>query len=92
MDKDLVDACQMFLIPVTILFAALGASSTDQLKTLISLMGVITSGLWFYRLLVWPALNWNDRFVVIALASLFTAAWVISTAAHARLWASRSGG
>jgi hypothetical protein len=39
MNKELVDACQMFLIPVTILFAALGASSTDQLKTLISLMG-----------------------------------------------------
>jgi len=43
MDKDLISACQMFLVPASILFAALGVAGTEQLKTLVSVMGLATS-------------------------------------------------
>jgi len=33
MDDKLIAACQMFLAPATILFAALGLAATEALKT-----------------------------------------------------------
>src|SRR5277367_3710555 len=90
MDHDLSDACQMFLIPATILFAALGASSTDQLKTLISLMGIATSGLWFYQLRNWHGIGPEVTpgiGVAMTLAAVFSVAWVLSAVVHAWLWA-----
>jgi len=37
MDEKLVAACQMFLAPATILFAALGMATTEALKTCFAL-------------------------------------------------------
>jgi hypothetical protein len=42
MNVALIYACQMFLIPSTILFAALGAARTEGLKILVSIMGLVT--------------------------------------------------
>jgi hypothetical protein len=43
MNSQLVQTCQMFLVPATILFAALGLSATEALKTLLSLVGLVVS-------------------------------------------------
>jgi hypothetical protein len=91
MNDKLVAACQMFLIPVTILFGALGAASTEQLKTLISVMGIATSGIWLWRVWVWADLPGNDWTPTVILAALFTLAWIISAIVHARLWAIQRG-
>ena len=84
---DLVNACQMFLVPSAILFAALGVAPTEQLKTLISVMGTATSGIWTLRIWLWSGLLPVDRYTTLALATIFLAAWVVSLIVHARLWA-----
>src|SRR5262249_46370570 len=86
MDKDLISACQMFLVPASILFAALGVAGTEQLKTLVSVMGLATSAIWAVRVWLWSTLAPVDRNTALILAFLFVVAWVIARAAHARLW------
>jgi hypothetical protein len=61
MEATLISACQMFLVPVSILFGALGVAQKHQLKTLISAMGVLTSIIWFNRALAWEFLAPVDR-------------------------------
>jgi hypothetical protein len=61
MDQALSAACEIFLIPSAILFAALAVATNEQLKTLVSLMGVATTGAWFYRVLVWTGLSATTR-------------------------------
>ena len=51
MNETLISACQMFLIPATLLFAAVGVANSQGIKLLICLLGVATAGLWIYR--VW---------------------------------------
>jgi len=45
-DSDLISACQMFLVPMSIMFTALGLAATEGLKTGISFVGVIASAIW----------------------------------------------
>jgi len=91
MSQDLTAACQMFLIPATILFAALAAAPTEQLKMLISFMGLVTSGVWLWRIWIWTGLQPTDRNTTLALASVFTVAWFLCTIAHVRLWLAQKG-
>ncbi len=86
MKAELIMACQMFLVPSTILFAALGVAATEQLKTLISFMGLATSSTWFFRVLLWTDLARVDRRTALTLAGIFVAAWFVALIAHARLW------
>jgi hypothetical protein len=86
MDQQLIMACQMFLVPATILFAALGVASTEALKTVISLMGVATSGVWYYRILEWSGLKPADSRAAHVLAGLFLLAWLGSLIVHAYRW------
>ncbi|HWN80265.1 MAG TPA: hypothetical protein VNN81_20765 [Bradyrhizobium sp.] len=50
MDEKLVATCQMFLVPATILFAALAVATGEALK-LLCIIGVVVSTAWLYRLL-----------------------------------------
>ncbi len=84
---ELISACQMFLVPVSILFGALGVATTEQLKTLISLMGVATSIVWSYRIWKWPGLEGIDQGTALALAFIFMLAWLAALATHAYWWA-----
>src|SRR6266481_5117993 len=61
MDEKLVAACQMFLVPATILFAALAVATTEALKTLLCIIGVVVSTAWLYRLYRWTGLSDADR-------------------------------
>jgi hypothetical protein len=83
---ELISVCQMFLVPVSILFGALGVAPTEQLKTLISFMGALTSGLWVYRIFQWPHLEFIDEFTALGLAGTFLCAWLLSLVVHGRLW------
>jgi hypothetical protein len=86
MDTNLISACQMFLVPASILFAALGVASTEQLKTLVSVMGLATSAVWAVRVWLWSGLTPVDSRTAGTLAFIFVAAWIIALLAHARLW------
>ena len=90
MDEKLVAACQMFLVPATILFAALAVATREALKTLLCIIGVVVSTAWLYRLYRWTELPDADRHTAFALAYIFFAAAVIATVVHFRLWATGS--
>jgi len=86
MDEKLVAACQMFLVPATILFAALAVATREALKTLLCIIGVVVSTAWLYRLYRWTGLSDADRHTAFALAYIFFAAAVIATVVHFRRW------
>jgi len=86
MDDKLVAACQMFLVPATILFAALGVATTEALKTLLCFIGVIVSTAWLYRLYRWTGLSDADRCTAFALAYSFFASAIITVVVHFWLW------
>lgn len=82
MDKDVSAACQMFLIPSTIMFAALANASTEGLKVLVALMGFVTALIWLTRLRSWDGIKPADSKTANALARLFAVAWLGVFIAH----------
>jgi hypothetical protein len=83
MDKDVSAACQMFLIPSTIMFAALANAGTEGLKAGIGLVGLITALIWLARLGRWTTdIKAADRSAAMALSLLFVVAWAVVTAVH----------
>jgi hypothetical protein len=78
MNETLISACQMFLIPATILFAAVGVANSRGLKLLVCLLGVATVGLWIYRVWYWAGLSLLDRRTALGLAGLYGLAWVFT--------------
>jgi hypothetical protein len=89
---ELIATCEMFLVPASILFGALALAPSSSLKTLISLLGLITSGVWFYRLWFWTGIAIIDRNTVLALAGVFAVAWLIAFAGQATALARRGSG
>ena len=83
---ELIAACQMFLVPTSILFGALGLATALPLKMLISLIGLATSGLWFYRLWFWTGLAVIDRNATLGLAGAFALAWLVALLAYVSVW------
>jgi hypothetical protein len=86
MNSDLIALCQMFLVPATILFAALGISMSEGLKTMVSLLGALLGCLWTIRVLFWTSLSNADYFTGLSLASLFAAAALVSLWVHGRIF------
>jgi hypothetical protein len=86
MNPHLMQACQLFLVPATILIAALGLSATEPLKSLLSGVGLLVSLIWLNRLWQWTGLSEADLQAAYALAGLFFAASLISFLVHLRLW------
>jgi hypothetical protein len=78
MNEALISACQLFLIPATLLFGALGVANTRGLKFLVCVLGVATTGLLLYRVWYWTGLSLIDRRTALGLAGLFAGAWVIT--------------
>lgn len=78
MNENLISVCQMFLIPATILFAAVGVANTQGLKLLVCFLGVATTGLWIYRVWYWASLSLMDRRTALGLAGLYTLAWIFT--------------
>ena len=86
MNQQLISACQMFLVPASILFAAIGVANTVQVKTLVSLMGLITSLIWFIRISLWGGLGLTDLLSTLILAGAFLVSWIVAFVAHLCLW------
>lgn len=82
MDKDLIAASQMFLIPAAILFTALGVAQTEGLKTGISAIGLVISATWCWRVWVWRNLSSADRKAALAFSGIFVLASAIAFCAH----------
>ena len=78
MNETLISACQMFLIPATILFAAVGVANSQGLKLLVCVMGVATAGLWIYRVWYWAGLSLLDRRTALGLAGLYGLALIFT--------------
>ena len=78
MNETLIAACQMFLVPATILFGALGVANTRGLKLLVCLLGIATAGLWLYRVWLWTGLSVPDRRVGLALSGGYALAWLFT--------------
>jgi hypothetical protein len=76
----------MFLVPTTILFAALSVGLTHQLKTLLSGIGFLTSIVWLIQICIWSDLVGSAKFSGYALSIIFLTAWSIALAAHACWW------
>ncbi len=61
MNESLIAICQLFLVPLTILFAAVGVANARFVKLLVCLLGVGLAGLWLYRIYLWTGLSVIDR-------------------------------
>lgn len=89
MRPELISACQMFLVPSTIMFAALGVAGSEGLKTVICAMGAATSDVWCWTVYRWkdvalpdPTLLPSDTRSVLLLSALFAVAWGICFNVH----------
>jgi hypothetical protein len=69
-NETLIHACEMFLIPATILFVALALAPTDKLKQLIAILGVLTSLIWLFRILFWTGVLTSVDFTVTFILAL----------------------
>ena len=86
MNRDLIDACGMFLTPATILFAAIGIAQTEGLKAGISFIGFGISLVWLLRVLFWTGLKLEDWLTGLAFAGIFLAVAFVSFVVHGRAW------
>jgi hypothetical protein len=77
-NETLVATCQMFLVPATILFAAVGVANTRFVKLLVCLLGVAVAALWIYRIWLWTGLSLIDRRTGLGIAGLFGICWVLT--------------
>lgn len=78
MNETLVSTCQMFLVPLTILFAAVGVANSRFVKLLVCLLGIALAALWFYRVWLWSGLSLVDRRTGVGLAGMFAFCWVLT--------------
>jgi hypothetical protein len=77
-NETLVSTCQMFLVPLTILFAAVGVANTRFVKLLVCLLGVAIAALWIWRIWMWTGLSLIDRRTGVGLAGGFAFCWVLT--------------
>jgi hypothetical protein len=77
-NETLVSTCQMFLVPLTILFAAVGVANTRFVKLLVCVLGVAIAALWIYRIWLWTGLSLIDRRTGVGLAGGFAFCWVLT--------------
>jgi hypothetical protein len=78
LNETLVATCEMFLVPATILFAAVGVANTRFVKLLVCLLGVAVAALWIYRVWLWTGLSLVDRRTGLGIAGLFGICWVLT--------------
>lgn len=82
MNETLISTCQMFLVPLTILFAAVGVANSRFVKLLVCLLGVGLAGLWIWRVWLWTGLSLIDKRTGIGLAGSFALCWVLTLLAQ----------
>jgi hypothetical protein len=86
MNPELIAACQMFLIPTSILLVALAVTTKEELKSVLSVLGLGISILWVTRVGTWKNLSIGDRYTALGLALIFFVATLVSVFVHIRAW------
>jgi hypothetical protein len=87
MNDTLIHACEMFLLPATVLFLAFGIAPSERLKSMISAVGVLTSLIWAFHIVFWTGiLTTVDLVTTLVLSLIFLVAWAIVAYPHARSW------
>ncbi len=87
MNDTLIHACEMFLLPTTVLFLAFGLTQSEGLKAVISVVGVLTSIIWAFHIVFWTGiLTTVDFATTLILSLIFFGAWVIAAYPHAQSW------
>jgi hypothetical protein len=88
MPKELISAYQMFLVPASILFTALGVARTEGLKSGISALGVALSVVWGAAILYWdtPPLTVSQWRIALCMPAIFLMVSIISLVVHLRLY------
>ena len=79
-------ACQMFIIPASVLFVALAVAGTEALRALLSLMALGVSILWIVRVWTWKQISTGDLYTALALALIFFVAALLTFFAHGNAW------
>ncbi|MET0221770.1 MAG: hypothetical protein ABW213_14030 [Tardiphaga sp.] len=78
MNDSLIAVCQLFLIPLTILFAAVGVANARLVKLLVCVLATGLAGLWLYRIYLWTGLSVIDRRTGYGLAGGFALCWLLT--------------
>lgn len=78
MNDSLIAACQLFLIPLTILFAAVGVANSRFVKLLVCVLATALAALWLYRIWLWSGLSLIDRRTGLGIAGGFALCWVLT--------------
>ena len=87
MNDTLIHACEMFLLPTTILFVAFGIAPSERLKALVSAVGVVTSLIWTFHIIFWTGILTTVDFAsTLILSIVFLVAWAICAYPHAQSW------
>ena len=90
MNPELSAACQMFIVPASILFVALAVATTEELKALLAASVLGISILFFVRVWIWRGLLMiADKYTALGLALIFLLAALISVFVHGREWGRR---
>ena len=85
MDEKLIAACQMFAIPLAVLFLAIGYAETPPPKALLSATTLGLSTVWVMVGISWkPRPSRADRIALLGLSATFWVASAIFTVTH--LW------
>jgi hypothetical protein len=90
MAPELSAACQMFIIPMAILFVALAVATTEELRALLAAIVLGISLLFFVRVWIWRGLLLiADKYTALGLALIFLVAGLLSVFVHGRQWGRR---
>jgi hypothetical protein len=77
-NESLIATCQLFLIPLTILFAAVGVANARFVKLLVCVLATALAALWLYRVWLWTGLSVIDRRTGLGLSGGFALCWVLT--------------
>jgi hypothetical protein len=77
-NDSLIATCQLFLIPLTILFAAVGVANARFVKLLVCLLATALAALWAYRIWTWTGLSMLDRRTGLGMSGGFALCWVLT--------------
>ena len=82
---NLFDTCQLFLIPATIFFGALGVARTEMLKAAISLLGSAVSVLWCFAMFLEFDEGIEVWWYAFCVSLFFLLTWLACFIAHVSL-------
>ena len=90
MSPDLSAACQMFIVPLSILCVALAVATTEELKALLAAVMLGVSILFAVRMWIWRGLLMiADKYTALGLALIFLIAALVAVFVHGREWGRR---